>query len=58
MMPREEFEIMKRKADLYDNMMDDEELTPEELAQVENATKKTFMTYEDFLKKHPELRDV
>jgi hypothetical protein len=52
--PREEYEIMKRKAELYD----EEELTPEELAQVDKAAKGPHITHEEFVKRHPEYREL
>ncbi len=54
-LPKEEYDALKRKADLFDHLVENEELTKEELASVENAMKGPFLTKSEFLKRHRDI---
>ena len=53
--PKQEYDLLKQKADLFDKFVESEELTDEELVQVHEALKGPFLTKSEFLKRHPEL---
>lgn len=55
MIPKQEYDLLKNKADLFDRYVETEELSKEELSQVKEALKGPFMTKSAFLKKHPDL---
>ena len=52
---KKEYNELKEKAELFDQYIETEELTKEELKQIKEAMKGPFITKEEFLKKHPEL---
>lgn len=54
-MPKEEYDLLKSKADLFDHYIENEELDEQELSQVKKALKGPFLTKSEFLKRHPEL---
>ncbi len=58
MMPKEEYDALKRKADLFDHFIETEELSEDELKAVKDALKGPFLTKTEFLKRHPELQNV
>lgn len=55
MIPKQEYDLLKSKADLFDRYVETEELTKEELAIIKEALKGPFMTKSAFLKKHSDL---
>ena len=55
MIPKDEYDLLKTKADLFDRYIETEELTKEELAGIREAMRGPFMTKAEFLKRHPEL---
>jgi hypothetical protein len=55
MIPKNEYDSLKRKAKLFDHYVETEELTKEELSQIKKALEGPFLTKSEFLKKHPEL---
>lgn len=55
MIPKQEYDLLKNKADLFDRYVETEELSKEELSQVKEALKGPFMTKSAFLNKHPDL---
>jgi hypothetical protein len=55
-LPKDEYDILKQKADLFDHFVETEELSPRELARIQQALKGPIMTESDFIKRHPELR--
>jgi hypothetical protein len=55
MIPRDEYEILRNKAELFDRFIETEELTDDEMKIVKKALKGPYMSKSGFLKKHPEL---
>lgn len=55
MIPQDEYDLLKQKAELFDKFIETEELTAEEMKMVKKALKGPYMSKSDFLKKHPEL---
>jgi hypothetical protein len=53
--PKDEYDLLKKKADLFDHFIETEELSKKELAKVKKALRGPFMTMSEFLKKHPQL---
>ena len=53
--PKEEYDELVRKANLFQHFVETEELSKEDMAQIRTALKGPFMTKSEFLKKHPEL---
>jgi len=53
--PKEEYEKLKSKAELFEHYVETEVLNREELKQIKEALKGPFLTKTEFLKKHPEL---
>jgi len=53
--PKQEYELLKRKADLFDHYVETEELDAAELHIIQNALKGPFLSKTAFLKKHPEV---
>jgi|TARA_Y100000310_G_scaffold309740_1_gene354181 hypothetical protein len=49
---KQEYDTLKNKADLFDHIIEIEELSEEELSHVKKALKGPFITKSDFLKKH------
>ncbi len=54
---KEEYETLKHKAELLDNIIETEGLTEEEIMQLEEARLGKSFTEGEFLKKHPELNE-
>lgn len=55
MIPKEEYDLLKHKADLFDHFVETEDLTEEEIAKINKAMLGPFLTKSEFLKKHPHL---
>ena len=55
MISKDEYALLRQKADLFDHMVEVEELSEDELAKVKSALKGPFMTKSEFLKKNPDL---
>jgi len=53
--PKQEYNQLKNKANLFDHYIETEELSSEELRQIKKGLKGPFMNKSQFLKKHPEL---
>jgi len=53
--PKEEYDFLKRKADLFDHYVKSERLSKEELNQIKKAMKGPFLSKAEFLKRHPHL---
>lgn len=53
--PKEEYDLLKNKADLFDHFITSEELSKEELVRIKKALKGPFLTKSEFLKRHPHL---
>lgn len=56
-LPKKEYETLKHKAELLDNIIETEGLTNEEIMQLEEARLGKSLTEGEFLKKHPELEE-
>jgi K+/H+ antiporter YhaU regulatory subunit KhtT len=52
---KEEYEMLRTKAELFDHLVETDEITDEELAKVKKALRGPFLKKTEFLKKHPEL---
>ena len=52
---KEEYDTIKSKADLFDQFIETEELSKEELAKIKKAMKGPFLTKSEFLKRHSDL---
>lgn len=52
---REEYDVLRSKAEFFDRYIETEELTKEETEQVKKALKGRFITKDQFLKKHSAL---
>jgi ribosomal protein S13 len=53
--PKEEYDLLKNKADLFDRYIEVEELSDKELKQIKKAMKSSFLTKSEFIRRHPEL---
>ena len=53
--PKEEYDLIKTKADLFDHFIEIEELDKKELAQIKKAMKGPLLTKSQFLKRHKYL---
>jgi hypothetical protein len=53
--PKDEYDFLKSKAYLFDQYVETEQLSEEELLQIKNALKGPFLTKAEFLKRHPGL---
>ncbi len=53
--PKEEYDFLKRKAELFDHFVESEELTKDELAKIKKALKGPFLSKAEFLKRYPYL---
>jgi hypothetical protein len=53
---KDEYDLLKQKADLFDHFVETEELSTKELARIQQALKGPFLTESEFIKNHPELR--
>jgi hypothetical protein len=57
---KDEYEELKHKSELLNEIIgiiEEEELTAEEIDKIKKAEKSPPMTEEEFLKNHPELRE-
>ncbi len=54
-LPKEEYDLLKKKAVLFDHFVETEELSKEELEKIREAMKGPFLSKTNFLKKHSEL---
>ncbi len=54
-LPKDEFDVLVRKATLFDRYVETEELSKKELKQIKRALKGPFISKAEFLKRHPEL---
>jgi len=52
---KEEYQLLKRKAELFDHYVENEELAPGDLAHIKKALQGPFIKKEEFMKRHPEL---
>ncbi|PIY59815.1 hypothetical protein COY95_05075 [Candidatus Woesearchaeota archaeon CG_4_10_14_0_8_um_filter_47_5] len=53
--PKEEYDLLKNKADFFDHYIETEELSKKELTKIKKAMKGPFMTKSEFLKRHPDV---
>ena len=53
--PKDEYDLLKAKADLFDKYVETEELSDKELIQIKDSLKGPFLTKSEFLKRHPHL---
>ena len=53
--PKEEYDFLKRKAELFDRFVESGELTKGELAQIKKSLEGPFLSKAEFLKRHPYL---
>lgn len=53
--PKKEYDFLKKKAELFDHFVESEELTKEELAQIKKSLRGPFLSKAEFLKRHPNL---
>lgn len=53
--PKEEYDLLKNKAELFDHFVETEELSKGELAGIKKALKGPFLTKAEFLKRHKYL---
>ncbi len=53
--PKDEYDILKNKANLFDRYIKTEELSKEELKKIKKAMKGPFLTKSEFLRRHTEL---
>ncbi len=53
--PKEEYDLLKNKADLFDRYIETDELTKDELRKIKKAMKGPFLTKSEFLRRHPKL---
>jgi hypothetical protein len=52
---KKEYELLKKKAKLFEHYVETEELSKEELAKIQKALKSPSLSKSEFLKRHPEL---
>ena len=55
MIPKEEYDLLKSKADLFDYFVETEELSKEELDSIKKSLKGPLITKSEFLKRHKYL---
>ena len=55
MIPKDEYDMLKSKADLFDRFVETEELSKDEISAINKALKGNLLTKSEFLKRHPEL---
>lgn len=53
--PKDEYDLLKHKADLFDHFIETEELSKEDLEKIKKAMRGPFLSKGDFLKKHSDL---
>ena len=54
-LPKDEYDFLKMKADLFDKYVETEELSKDELAQVKKALKEPFLSKAEFLRRHQDF---
>ena len=54
-LPREQFELLKRKAELFDHYVETEECSAEELQRIHDALNGPFLSEAEFRKRNPNL---
>lgn len=54
--PKSEYDSLKKKADILNNIVETEQLSAIELRRLERVRRGASITEEEFLKKHPELK--
>ncbi|MBI3412740.1 MAG: hypothetical protein HY051_01500 [Candidatus Aenigmarchaeota archaeon] len=54
--PRREYEDLKKKADIFNTIVETERLSATELRRLEKARRGSSITEGEFLKRHPELK--
>lgn len=52
---KEDYDLLKNKAELFDHYVETEELSKEELTGIKKALKGPFLTKSEFLKRHKYL---
>ena len=55
--PMEEYEDLKHKADILEDIVEEEKLTAEDLGEIKRAEKSKRISEAEFYSRHPELRD-
>ena len=55
--PLEEYEELKHKAEILQEIMEEEKLTIQDLEKIKQAEKSRRISKTDFYSRHPELRD-
>ena len=53
--PREEYDFLKQRSNLFEQYIEIEELSKTELAQIKKALKGPFLSKAEFQKRHPHL---
>jgi hypothetical protein len=53
--PKDEYDALKRKADLFEHYVESEKLTKNEISEIKKALKGTFISKAEFLRRHPHL---
>jgi hypothetical protein len=53
--PKDEYDVLKKKAEFFDQYLETEDLSSEEIAKVKDALKGPFLTKAEFLKRHQDL---
>ena len=53
--PKDEYDLLRNKAELFDHFVETEDLSKDELAKIEKALKGPFLTKAEFLKRHKDL---
>lgn len=53
---KQEYDDLVRKASLFEQYIENEELSEEELTQIHKALKGPFLSKTEFLKRHSDLR--
>ncbi len=53
--PLEEYELIRKKAELFDQFVESDALSKAELARIKKALKGPFLTKPEFLKRFPHL---
>lgn len=54
--PIKEYESLKKKADILNNIVETEQLSATEIRRLEKARRGASITEDEFLKRHPELK--
>lgn len=55
---KEEYDLLKYKANIFDYYIETEELTKQELSKIRTALKSKTLSKDEFLKYHPELKNA